>query len=165
MMTVKKKTASEHSPLQASYARVATAVRNLRAVTANKRDLAVVEKYRALTNEYETVVKDFKEYARKLAVTGSTVKNIFQDDDVVAEISVTGIAGKAKYDPKLARKHWSEPILKKVMVVDPAAVKRLIEEGEFDEEEAALAAVEVEDDTPRVSIKLLDLSSSKKAPG
>ena len=150
-----KKTDNEDGVFIA-YRRVADIVRNIRKLTEDARILTAIERYKAYTDGYEAAVKLLKEAIRPKAVVGQRVQQMFEDDGTIAELSVLGINKPDAYDDELAYKHWPENIRKQVMTVSPQKVKRLIEEGLLSEKIAHKALLPVVNDTPRVSIKLLD---------
>jgi hypothetical protein len=161
MVRMRKKPSTEGVAFIA-YKKYADAVADLRGLASNKRDLALIERYKAYTDYVEAAAGLLKEAVRPFAKVGETVKHIFTEDDVVSEVSVTGLNKSRTYDAEKAWRLWPEKIIRQVMVVDARAVRALIEEGDLPERLALKAAYPDVEDTPRVRIELLDVPRKKK---
>lgn len=104
-----------------------------------------------LQTEKEAVEIRIKELARAKAVEGETVRP-FESEEITIEVQSPRSA--PRYNLKKATKLWPKEILKRVTVIDPVAVARLLNEGDLEDEDVESVVEPGEPQTPRVYIRL-----------
>lgn len=138
--------------ITAAYKIYVSRLRDVRELFEDKRQQQLIEKYKARKDELERAAEILKTAVRLVSVIGKKTIAIADENAVV---EVLGMAGQARYSAEQARELWPQGVLDEVMVVDPIAVKRAIDDGRLSEKMANSARVADHPVTPRVSIKVL----------